>query len=51
MNKEKILDELEKYLKGLIDNFDDNVRDTIFHEQLAIEMIYDYIQELKEKYK
>ena len=39
--------ELEEYLKGLIDNFKEDVSTPILHEQLTIEMIYEYMQEIK----
>lgn len=51
LQEQKVLAELEEWLKNKIDNFGDGVRDTILHEQMTISIIYDYIQELKEKYK
>ena len=42
-----IIDELEKWLKGLINNFDDNVSTPILHEQMTIQIVYDYLQDLK----
>ena len=48
-----IINELEKWLKNKIDGWKDdkNVSDTIYHERLAIRMIYDYLQELKDSDK
>ena len=43
--------ELEEYLKGLIDNFDENVSAPIMHEQMTIKIIYDYMKEIKENNK
>ena len=48
---QKVLKDLEEWLKNKIDNFDNGVKDTILHEQMTISIIYDYIQLLKEKYK
>lgn len=42
-----IINELEKWLKSKIDYFDKTAKDTILHEQMAIRVIYDYLQELK----
>ena len=42
-----IINELEKWLKNKIDNFDRIVLDTTYHEQITIQLIYDYLQELK----
>jgi hypothetical protein len=47
-----IINELEKFLKDKIDswkrqNDDEIVKDTIYHERLAVRLIYDYLQELK----
>ena len=55
-NKEKvilkydnIINELDTFLKNKIDNFDKTASDNILHEQMVIEVIYGYIQELKER--
>jgi chromosome segregation ATPase len=47
-----IINELDKFLKDKIDswkkaNDDLIVKDTIYHERLAVRLIYDYLQELK----
>ena len=46
---ENVINELEKWLKGLIDNFDDNVSTPILHEQMTIQMVYEYLENLKEE--
>ena len=43
-----VINELEKWLKGLIDNFDDGVSEPILHEQMTIRLVYDYLGNLKE---
>ncbi len=42
-----IINELDTFLKNKIDNFKEDVKDTILHEQITISIIYDYLQELK----
>lgn len=47
-----IINDLDKFLKDKIDswkkaNDDLIVKDTIYHERLAVRLIYDYLQELK----
>lgn len=42
-----IINEFEKWLKNKIDNFDEDVKDTILHEQMTIRCIYDYLQAVK----
>ena len=47
-----IINELDKFLKDKIDswkiqNDDEIVKDTIYHERLAVRLIYYYLQELK----
>ena len=43
-----IISELEKWLKGLIDNFDESVSEPILHEQMTIRLVYDYLENLKQ---
>lgn len=49
LNKEYIINELEKWLGKKILSWEDdgNVSDNIYHERLAIQMIYFKLQELK----
>ena len=42
-----IINELDTFLKNKIDYFDKTAKDTILHEQMVIEIIYDYLQDLK----
>lgn len=43
-----VINELEKWLKGLIDNFNEDVSEPILHEQMTINLVYDYLENLKE---
>ena len=43
-----IIDSLEKWLKGLIENFNEDVSEPILHEQMTINLVYDYLENLKE---
>ena len=42
-----IINELDTFLKNKIDNFDEDVKDTILLEQMTIRVIYDYLQIVK----
>ena len=42
-----IINELEQWLSVRIDNFNANVSEPIYHEYIAIRLVYDYLQELK----
>jgi len=43
-----VINELEKWLKGLIENFDEDVSEPILHEQMTIRLVYEYLDKLKE---
>lgn len=43
-----IINGLEKWLKGLIDNFNEDVSTSVLHEQMTINLVYDYLENLKE---
>lgn len=42
-----IINELEEWLKGLIDNFNEDVSPLVLHEQMTIRLIYEYLNILK----
>lgn len=42
-----IINELDSWLSRLIKEFDENVSESIMHEQMVIRLVYDYLQILK----
>lgn len=57
INREQLLSEismmqsnwniLKKWLKGLIDNFQEDVSTPILHEQMTIKLVYEYMEGLE----